>query len=89
MFDPLHTTCDKGWVFAKNEGTMDYHHASALKLKNTYRQHKRSLVYLAQWFSKYGSKPKGWRMVKKGLRRGDPNRSCVFSTLPLLVCVCL
>jgi len=34
----------------------------------------------------YGSKPKqGWRMVKKGPRRGDPNRSCVFSTLPLLV----
>jgi len=29
----------------------------------------------------------GSRRVKNGSRRGDPNRDCVFSKLPLLVCV--
>jgi len=32
---------------------------------------------------------KGGEGSKNGSHRGDPNRSCVFSTLPLVVCVCL
>jgi len=30
---------------------------------------------------------KGGEGSKNGSRGGDPNRSCVFSTLPLLVCL--
>jgi len=32
---------------------------------------------------------KGGEGSKNGSRRGDSNGSCRFSTLPLLVCVCL
>jgi len=51
----------------------------------------RWLVYLAQWFTKYGSKHKqGWQRVKKvAKRRSKHELYAVFSTLSLLVCVYL
>jgi len=72
----------------ENEATFDYRHGSARKLRNTCR--RRWLVNLAQCLSKYESTPKrSWLTVKNGPRRGDPNRSCVFSMLQLLVFVYL
>jgi len=49
---------------------------------------QRLVSLFSQWFPKYVSKPKqGRQTVKKGSHRGDPSRSCVFSTQPLLVCL--
>jgi len=45
---------------------------------------------LAHWFITMGRNPNmSGERSKNGSRRGDPNRSCVFSTLPLHFCVCL
>jgi len=56
-----------------------------------YRAHRlksAGLVDLTRWFSKYEWKlNKGGEVSKYGSRRGDPNRGCVFLTLPLHVCV--
>jgi len=74
----------------KNEGTVDHHNGSALKLGNNsgYNQHNGWLVDLTQGLPMYGSKHKQrWRRVKKESRLGVPNPGCVYSTLPLLVCV--
>jgi len=71
-----------------------YHHGSAIQWRNSC--HRSLTQRLVSWSSpvvtkvQYRSKPKQrWRRVKKGSRRGDPNLSCVFSTLFLLLCVCL
>jgi len=83
----------KRLCICENEATIGYYCGFALKLINTCR---RSLTQrLESWsipvISKVWIKTQRrveWRSIKNGSRRGDPNRSCKFSTLPLLVCVC-
>jgi len=70
----------------ENEATIEYHHGSALKLRNTCR---RSLTQrLVSWSSPVVPKvwvetPKKGEGSKNGWRRGDPNLRCVYSTLLL------
>jgi len=89
IFDPLslHKKC-----VCENEGTSDYHHGSALKVRNTCRCSWTQR--LVRWCSPVV--PKIWvetqTRVEKGQQMGGTvaiQTGCIFSTLPLLLCICL
>ena len=91
MFDPLCTKCERGRVFVKTK-TIDYHHDSALKLVKRFA----TVNTMVGQFIQPSMVPKVCVQThtkvangQKGPRRGDPNWSCVFSTLPVLICACL
>jgi len=81
MFSPLSLRLRKVWkrlCICENEATIAYH--GSARSSETGRLfvaalHNGWLVDQAQWFTKYGSKPKkGWRRVKKWVaqRRSTP-----------------
>jgi len=89
VFNPLslHKKC-----VCENEGTIDYHHGSALHVRNTCRC---SLTQrLVRWCNPLVPKilVKTQTKMEKGQQMGRAEAiqtSCVFSTLPLLLCVCV
>jgi len=91
MFDPC--SLHKMWKWlgvCVNEATIDFHHVSAAKLRNTSCRNitQRWVSWSVPVVPEYRSKPKqGQRRVKNGQCRGEPNRSFVFSTLPLFLFV--
>jgi len=85
----LHKMWKWSW-FCENEVTIDYYRGFAVKLRNTCRRsHSGCLVNLAQWFPKYGSKPKqAPRRVKKWVaHRGSKPGLCVFKVTTACLCV--
>jgi len=74
MFDPLYTKCEKKGYLRKRRRNLlsprlcfkvKKYVSSQRLVRNTFR-HNGWLVYLAQWFPKYGLKPKGGEWSKKG-----------------------
>ena len=88
MFQPLCAKCEKGWVFAQTKAQSNIYTRLCSDVKKYVSpQLTQRLVSLPS--SVYtssrsmGQNPKKGGKWSKGSRQGDPNGSCVFSTLPL------
>ena len=91
MYDPL--SLRKEWkrlCICENEATIDYYHGSAKKLKvaDLSPQLNTTVGYLIKPSGSRSMEqnPKKGQKMGRASRRDDSNRSCRFSTLPLLVC---
>jgi len=92
IFDPLRLRSLKTVEHLQKRSHIDYYHGSALKLRNrptccrSLHRTVGKLIWPCGSQSMDQNPKKCGDGSKNGSRRGDPNRSCRFWTLPLLVC---